>query len=110
MRTSGAPKAVATSPASAEGPVAVRFARSAIEAAWTPAAGSLLDLAEASGLAPPFACRSGVCGTCATGLTDGQIDYVEAPSAPLGDGEVLLCCAVPGAPGEGEDAGVVLDL
>lgn len=49
----------------------------------------------ASGLAPPFACRSGTCGSCATGLVEGRVEDIEAPSAPLGDGEVLLGRATP---------------
>ncbi len=49
----------------------------------------------AGGLAPPFAWRSGICGTCATGLVEGRVEDIEAPSAPLGDGEVPLGRATP---------------
>ena len=95
-------------------PVAVTFAASGTETSWTPDKGTLLELAEAAGLTPPFACRSGICGTCATRVKSGTVDYVEEPSAPHGDNEVLICCATPrSATGEascGEDRGVVLDL
>jgi ferredoxin-NADP reductase/predicted pyridoxine 5'-phosphate oxidase superfamily flavin-nucleotide-binding protein len=95
-------------------PVSVKFAGADVEAVWTPDQGTLLDLAEAAGLAPAFSCRSGICGTCATKLHCGQVDYIEEPSAPHGEDEVLLCCATPrSSAGEascGEDYGVILGL
>jgi hypothetical protein len=95
-------------------PVSVKFAGADVEAVWTPDRGTLLDLAEAAGLAPAFSCRSGICGTCATKLHCGQVDYIEEPSAPHGEDEVLLCCATPrSSAGEascGEDHGVILGL
>ena len=96
-----------------DGAVPVRFARSAITAEWTSDKGTLLELAEMVGLAPVFGCRSGICGTCATRLTSGAVDYVEEPLAPRGEGRVLLCCSVPAgatAPSGGANPGVVLDL
>ena len=97
-----------------DGPVQVSFAASDVATEWSPDNGTLLELAEASGLNPDFACRSGVCGTCATRLKCGTVDYVEEPSAPHGDDEVLICCATPrsdrGETSCGEDQGVVLDL
>ena len=97
-----------------DGPVPVHFAGSDIEVEWSPDKGTLLDLAEAAGLNPDFSCRSGICGTCATRIKCGTVDYLEEPSAPHGDDEVLICCATPrSAAGEescGEDRGVVLDL
>ena len=75
---------------------------------------ALLDLAEAAGLDPAFSCRSGICGTCATRLKSGAVDYIEEPSAPHGDDEVLICCSTPrstaGDATCGEDCGVILDL
>ena len=98
----------------AEGAVVVRFAESDIEATWSPDQGTLLELAEAAGLDPAFACRSGICGTCATRIKCGAVDYIEEPSAAHGDDEVLICCATPrsttGGKSCGEDRGVVLAL
>jgi ferredoxin-NADP reductase/phenylpropionate dioxygenase-like ring-hydroxylating dioxygenase large terminal subunit len=86
-------------------PVPVRFIRSETTAAWSRDNGTLLEFAESLGLAPQFNCRSGICGTCATSIRGGAVDYVEEPIAPLQDGEVLLCCSMP-RPG----AEVLLDL
>ncbi len=86
--------------APAEGSAKVRFANSGVELDWTPEKGSLLDLAEAAGLSPAYACRNGLCGTCALRLIDGEVSYPEAPSAKIRPGEVLACCAVPRAGSE----------
>ena len=66
----------------------------------------------AVGLAPVFGCRSGICGTCATRINSGAVDYIEEPLAPRGEGQVLLCCSVPAAAGTpgGANLGLVLDL
>lgn len=81
-------------------PVPVAFMDSTKEARWTPESGSLLDLAEARGLSPEFSCRTGSCGTCKTRLLAGKVTYLREPTAPLEEGEVLICSA---APAEGED-------
>jgi uncharacterized protein len=73
----------------------VSFLRSDQQAAWTPAQGTLLDLAEAQGLSPPFACRAGHCGSCLTTLKSGSVTYAEATAWHTGEGEVLICCARP---------------
>ena len=98
----------------AAGPVTVRFAAANVEAEWSPDKGTLLELAEAAGLTPNFGCRSGICGTCATRITCGAVDYVEEPVGPRGDSEVLICCATPQSTSSGETCGatrgVILDL
>ncbi|TDV58385.1 hypothetical protein EC919_101435 [Pseudomonas graminis] len=82
-------------PAAATEPVPVVFERSAKEARWQPAGGSLLELAESRGLNPEFSCRGGSCGTCKTRLISGQVHYpVPPPERPAPD-HVLICCAVP---------------
>lgn len=97
-----------------DGPVKVAFKDSDIEVDWTPDKGTLLELAEEAGLGPDFSCRSGICGTCATRIKCGTVDYIEEPSTPHAEGEVLICCATPrSATGEascGEDRGVILEL
>ncbi|MWV13698.1 2Fe-2S iron-sulfur cluster binding domain-containing protein [Pseudomonas sp. R-28-1W-6] len=92
-------------PPAANRAMPVRFQRSAKEARWQPGSGSLLELAESRGLNPPFSCRGGSCGTCATRLLGGQVHYPNPPAEAPAAGEVLICCAVPAAGGP-----LVLDL
>ena len=59
---------------------------------------SLLELAEAAGIAAPFSCRSGLCQSCETRLVSGEVAYDPDPAvAPLA-GNVLTCCARPAGP------------
>lgn len=76
----------------------VKFAESEFEQRWTPQDGSLLELAEAHGLTPPFACRSGSCGSCATRLMAGKVVYKTPPATDPGENTALICSALP-APG-----------
>jgi uncharacterized protein len=73
----------------------VCFMPSGKTVAWDPSCHSLLDFAEAEGFKPPFSCRAGLCGCCASQLIDGTVEYVEQPLDEPRDGEVLLCCARP---------------
>ncbi|WP_070886665.1 pyridoxamine 5'-phosphate oxidase family protein [Pseudomonas sp. D2-3] len=101
--------AAVTRPPATE-PVAVLFTESLKEGRWTPGSGSLLELAEARGLAPEFSCREGSCGTCKTRLVKGAVSYLKEPSAPHGDDEVLICCAVPAQPQGADDKRLELAL
>jgi len=96
-------------PPAASEPVPVYFAASAKEARWAPGSGTLLELAEARGLAPEFSCRGGSCGTCKTRLVSGQVHYPNPPAELPEAGSVLICCAVPGQVEEGIQA-LVLDI
>ncbi|MBH3418090.1 pyridoxamine 5'-phosphate oxidase family protein [Pseudomonas putida] len=96
-------------PPAASEPVPVYFAASAKEARWAPGSGTLLELAEARGLAPEFSCRGGSCGTCKTRLVSGQVHYPNPPAELPEAGSVLICCAVPGRVEEGIQA-LVLDI
>ncbi|WP_424931004.1 pyridoxamine 5'-phosphate oxidase family protein [Amaricoccus macauensis] len=73
----------------------VRFAASETAATWMPGAGSLLDLAEGTGLSPSFSCRDGKCGTCATRVITGDVAYTRPPAFPAPEGHVFICCSVP---------------
>ncbi|NQD56666.1 2Fe-2S iron-sulfur cluster binding domain-containing protein [Pseudomonas sp. CM25] len=105
--TDGAQPALQQPPAASE-PVPVYFAASAKEARWAPGSGTLLELAEARGLAPEFSCRGGSCGTCKTRLVSGQVHYPNPPAEMPDAGTVLICCAVPARMEEGGQA-LVLD-
>ncbi len=81
----------------------VSFARSGLSVRWESTFHSLLELAEACDVPVRWACRTGVCHTCETGLVAGKINYRPDPvDAPV-DGNVLICCSRP----EGD---VVIDL
>ncbi len=74
----------------------VEFRQSGITAAWTPTSGTILDLAEASGLDPDFICRAGMCHTCISTVLDGAFEYThDDVVTPMGDDEVLICSARP---------------
>lgn len=73
----------------------VNFSKSQVEQGWTPEQGSLLEFAEAHGLTPEYGCRTGNCGSCATKLLKGAVNYTTKPSIEPDDGQVLICCAIP---------------
>ncbi|MBK1670486.1 hypothetical protein CKO28_20895 [Rhodovibrio sodomensis] len=88
----------------------VVFQRSDKQVDWRPESGSLLDLAEAAGVALPADCRRGECSTCATRLIDGEVHYRRRPTAAVGPDEVLTCSAVPRARDCGTLPQVTLDV
>jgi len=91
-------------------PVRIVFAASGKEARWTPGSGTLLELAEERGLSPEFSCRSGNCGSCRTRVLKGAVSYAAPPAFVVPEGEALLCCSVPAAAEDGQDAALQLDL
>jgi ferredoxin len=91
----------------------VSLARSGLDVRWDPKFPSLLELAEACDVPVRWACRTGVCHTCESGLISGSVTYQSDPRSawrwwsprlePPAQGNVLICCAQP-------TADVVLDL
>ena len=73
----------------------VSFARSGLNVRWGPSFGSLLDLAEACDVPVRWACRTGVCHSCETGLVAGAVIYRPDPLDEPADGNVLICCSQP---------------
>src|SRR5262249_54568982 len=74
----------------------VSFARSGIAAHWAPSSyNSLLELAEACDVPVRWACRTGVCHTCESGLVSGAVAYEPEPLDPPAEGNVLICCSQP---------------
>lgn len=80
------------------------FNRAGKTATWTADSTSLLDFAEANDLSPPYSCRQGICGTCLCKIIEGEVEYVETPTAEIEVGSVLTCVSKP------KTAKVVLDL
>jgi ferredoxin-NADP reductase/MOSC domain-containing protein YiiM len=81
----------------------ISFARSGLNVRWDSAFRSVLELAEACDVPTRWACRTGVCHSCESGLVAGSIAYEPDPIDPPAEGNVLICCARP----QGD---VVIDL
>ena len=73
----------------------VEFARSRKVVQWTKSAGTLLELAEASGVKARCGCRAGVCGTCLSALRQGEVDYIQRPAKEPGAAQCLPCITQP---------------
>jgi len=61
---------------------------------------TVLEAAQRAGIALPYSCRSGVCGSCKATLLQGHCEYPRNPPTALSAGAraqhaVLLCQAVP---------------
>jgi ferredoxin-NADP reductase/MOSC domain-containing protein YiiM/ferredoxin len=97
--TPGIAPAVARTPHPPPGPPGpgplVSFARSGLAVPWSPSFGSLLELAEACDVPAAWACRTGVCHSCHSGLISGSVAYDPEPLDPPAAGGVLLCCSRP---------------
>jgi len=82
----------------------VSFARSGISARWDASRyGSILELAEACDVPVRWACRTGVCHNCESGLVSGALVYGPEPLDKPADGNLLVCCSQP-------SSDVVIDL
>jgi ferredoxin-NADP reductase/MOSC domain-containing protein YiiM len=77
-----------------EGPL-ISFARSGLNVRWGAAFESVLELAEVCDVPVRWACRTGVCHTCETGLVLGTVSYRPEPIDAPGEGNVLICCCRP---------------
>jgi ferredoxin-NADP reductase/MOSC domain-containing protein YiiM len=76
--------------------VLVSFARSGIAAHWTASRyQSILELAEACDVPVRWACRTGVCHNCESGLVSGTVSYDPQPLDKPADGNLLVCCSRP---------------
>jgi hypothetical protein len=79
----------------AGGSINVEFTRSKKTAVWTEAAGTLLELADASGVRISSGCRAGNCGTCVTAVKRGKVSYLTKPASNPASGSALVCIARP---------------
>jgi ferredoxin-NADP reductase/MOSC domain-containing protein YiiM len=82
----------------------VSFARSGISAHWDASRyESILEMAEACDVPVRWACRTGVCHNCESGLVSGAVVYGSEPLDKPADGNLLVCCSQPASD-------VVIDL
>ena len=84
-----------TTSAAAEAAIVVTFASSGKSVPWLPTTGSLLDLAEAHGIAVNSGCRAGGCGSCQTTIRSGEVAYRQLPEFDPEPGTCLLCVCTP---------------
>ncbi|MEO5348967.1 MAG: 2Fe-2S iron-sulfur cluster-binding protein [Magnetococcus sp. YQC-3] len=75
--------------------ITVTFSRSGKSLLWDENADSLLAFAEANGIDVASWCRAGSCGTCETGIRDGEVTYFQSPDFVPEAGNCLLCIAKP---------------
>lgn len=75
--------------------VKISFQKSGKTLDWSPAARSLLDLAESNGVSLNSGCRAGQCGSCAVGIKDGRVRYLAKPGLTPPKGQCLACITVP---------------
>jgi ferredoxin-NADP reductase/MOSC domain-containing protein YiiM/ferredoxin len=73
----------------------VTFSRSGLAVPWDSRFGSLLEFAEACAVPVRWACRSGVCHNCESGLIEGELAYAPEPLDAPAEGNTLICCATP---------------
>ena len=73
----------------------VELASSGVELSWTSADGTLLEFVEGHGVAAPYGCRGGACGSCAVRV-EGEVVHRDV-TADIPTGCALLCRAVPAA-------------
>lgn len=75
--------------------ITVTFSRTGRSLQWDRNAESLLDFAEANGVAVDSGCRAGSCGCCQTSIQTGEVEYNQTPDADIEAGACLLCIATP---------------
>ncbi len=80
------------------------FAKSSRTLTWEAEHDNLLEFAEANQLNPDYSCRAGICGTCMCKILEGEVEYLEEPTAEIEAGSVLICISKP------KTAQVVLEL
>ena len=74
----------------------VSFARSGISTHWDAVRyESILEMAETCDVPVRWACRTGVCHSCESGLVSGTVVYEPEPLDRPADGNLLVCCSQP---------------
>ena len=98
-KTPGIASVAAASPHRPDGPAGggpmVTFLRSGLAVPWDFRFGSLLELAEACAVPVRWACRTGVCHSCESGLIEGELAYAPEPLDSPAEGNALICCSAP---------------
>jgi ferredoxin-NADP reductase/MOSC domain-containing protein YiiM/ferredoxin len=97
--TPGIAESLHAHPHPPEGPAGagprVSFARSGLNACWSPKFANLLEFAEACDVPVRWSCRTGVCHMCESGLISGNVAYQPEPLEAPAQGNLLICCSQP---------------
>ena len=72
--------------------------RSGLTVPWNFRFCSRLELAEPCAVPLRWACGSGVCYSCESGLIEGEPTYAPEPLDPPAEGSALICCSTPKTP------------
>ncbi len=75
--------------------IIVNFAKSGRQLPWQHGVGTLLEFAEANGIAVDSGCRAGGCGSCQTTIQSGEVSYRQSPDYDPEPGTCLLCLCTP---------------
>ena len=78
----------------------IKFSRSGRTIHWDPSCDTLLDFAEAHEVPIESGCRAGNCGTCATAIKSGSVQYLNQPDEEPEKGMCLPCVCIPDGPVE----------
>lgn len=78
----------------------IKFAASGSVANWSAEYDSLLECADGNNVVIDSGCRAGSCGTCATGLISGKVEYSDGAGPDCEPGQCLVCIARPVGPVE----------
>lgn len=76
-------------------PCQVEFSLAGTTLRWDGEQASLLELAEAAGVALDYGCRAGNCGECLVTVREGQVVHLHEPGAAVPAGQCLPCIGVP---------------
>jgi 3-ketosteroid 9alpha-monooxygenase subunit B len=94
------PTQTAADGAKAEGTITIHLERKKVTVPRVPGE-TLLESARRAGLAPPFSCEAGNCGTCMARLTEGSATMLANDALEddeVADGYILTCQGVPDTP------------
>ena len=79
--------------------VELRWPDGTVETVTAEVGQTVVDAAEAAGVAVPYGCLYGACATCTAQVLDGELTHTESPRAlkesALEAGYVLPCIATP---------------
>ncbi|MBI1375251.1 MAG: 2Fe-2S iron-sulfur cluster binding domain-containing protein [Phycisphaera sp.] len=71
------------------------FKKSGVTVGWSAEANNVWEFADANGVRIDCGCLEGNCGTCATAILKGEVEYNKKPEFEVEAGSCLTCCCKP---------------